>query len=82
MQETQVQTLGWVDPLEKGMATHSCILAWRIPQTEEPDKLQFTGSQRVRHEYTCMCLNHSLEVGPGICILHAPQMILVMGLNN
>ena len=36
MQETQVQSLGWEDPLEKGMATHSSILAWRIPRTEEP----------------------------------------------
>ena len=36
MQETQVPSLGWEDPLEKGMATHSSILAWRVPQTEEP----------------------------------------------
>ena len=39
MQETQVQSLGWEDPLEKGMATHSSILAWRIPGTEEPGRL-------------------------------------------
>ena len=39
MQETQVQSLGWEDPLEKGMATHSSILAWRIPWTEEPGGL-------------------------------------------
>jgi len=39
MQETQVQSLGWEDSLEKGMATHSSILTWRIPWTEEPDKL-------------------------------------------
>ena len=39
MQETQVPYLGWEDPLEKGMATHPCILAWRIPQTEEPGGL-------------------------------------------
>ena len=49
MQETQVQSLGWEDPLEKGMATHSSILAWRIPWTEEPGRLQSMGSQRVRH---------------------------------
>ena len=49
MQETQVQSLGWEDPLEKGMATHSSILAWRIPRTEEPGGLQFVGSQRIRH---------------------------------
>ena len=50
MQETQVQALGWEDPLEKGMATHSSILAWRIPWTEDPGRLQSMGSQRVRHE--------------------------------
>ena len=46
-QETQVWSLGWEDPLEKGMATHSNILAWRIPRTEEPGRLQSMGSQRV-----------------------------------
>ena len=49
MQETWVQLLGREDPLEKGMATHSSILAWRIPWTEEPDGLQSTGLQRVGH---------------------------------
>ena len=49
MEETQVQFLDWEDPLEKGMATHSSILAWRIPWTEEPGKLWSMGSQRVRH---------------------------------
>ena len=49
MQETQVHSLGWEDPLEKEMATHSGILAWRIPWTEEPGGLQFPGSQRVGH---------------------------------
>ena len=50
MQEIQVLPLGWEDPLEKGMATHSNIPAWRIPWTEEPDGLQSIGSQRVRHD--------------------------------
>ena len=50
MQETQVQFLGWEDPLEKEMATQSSILAWRIPQTEEPGGLQSMGSQRVGHD--------------------------------
>ena len=45
MQETQVQTLGWENPLEKGMAIHASILAWRIPWTEESGRLQSTGSQ-------------------------------------
>ena len=48
--ENWVQSLGWEDPLEKEMATHSSILAWRIPWTEEPGGLQSTGSQRVRHD--------------------------------
>ena len=49
MQEIQVQSLSQEDPPEKGMATYSSILAWRIPQTEKPGGLQSMGSQRVRH---------------------------------
>ena len=49
MQETRVQSLGWEDPLEKEMATHSSILAWRIPWTEEPGGLQSKESQRIGH---------------------------------
>ena len=49
MLETWVQSLGWEDPLEKEMATHSSILAWRVPWTEEPSMLQSVGSQRVEH---------------------------------
>ena len=50
MQETGVQSLGWEDPLEEGIATHSSILAWRILWTEEPGGLQSMGSQRVGHD--------------------------------
>ena len=50
MQETQVQSQGREDPLKNRMATHSSILAWRIPWTEEPGGLQSTGLQRVRHD--------------------------------
>ena len=50
MQETQVGFLDWEDPLKKGMAIHSSIVAWRIPWTEEPGELQSMGSQRVGHE--------------------------------
>ena len=74
MQETQVLSLGREDPLEKGMATHSSILAWRIPQTEEPGGLQSTGLQRAHmteharvhthtHTHTlhiCQCYSFSL----------------------
>ena len=50
MQEAQVQSLSWQDLLEKEMATHSRILAWRISRTEEPGRLQSVGSQRVGHD--------------------------------
>ena len=50
MEETWVQSLGWKDPLEEGMAPHSSILAWEIPWTEEPGRLQPTGSQRVGYK--------------------------------
>ena len=50
MRETQVRSLGREDPLEKEMAPHSSILAWKIPWTEEPGRLQSMGSQRVRHD--------------------------------
>ena len=49
VQETQIQFLGPEDPLEKEMATHSSIFAWRIPWTEEPDRLQSMGLQKVGH---------------------------------
>ena len=50
MQETRVRSLGWEDPLEKGLATHTSILAWGIPWIEEPGGLQSMGSQRVGHD--------------------------------
>ena len=50
MQETRVRSLGWEDPLEEGIATHSSTLAWRIPWTEEPGRLQSMGSQTVGHD--------------------------------
>ena len=50
MQETWVLSLGWEDPLEKEMATQSNVLAWKIPWTEEPGRLQSSGSQRVGHD--------------------------------
>ena len=59
MQETWVQSLGWDDPLEKGMATHSSILAWRIPWTEEPGRLQSMGSKSLD---MTECLTLSLDI--------------------
>ena len=60
MQETRVQSLGWEDSLEKGMATHSSILAWRIPWTEEPGKPQSMGSQRVGHDWGTLTFKNTL----------------------
>ena len=50
MWEARAQSLGWEDPLKKEMATHSSTLAWKIPWTDEPGRLQSLGSQRVRHD--------------------------------
>ena len=76
MRETWVQSLGWEDPLEKEMAIHSSSIAWKIPWTEEPDRLQSMGSQRVRHDWatslsftfkvywnvkTCSFIQHALR---------------------
>ena len=59
MQQTRVQSPGQEDPLEKEMATHSSILAWRIPWTEEPGGLQFMGSQRVKHDWVINTQTHT-----------------------
>ena len=56
MQETRVQALGWEDPLEKEMAIHSSIIAWKIPWTEEPGRLQPMGLQRVGHDWATSLL--------------------------
>ena len=58
-QETRVQSLGQEDPLEEGMATHSSILAWKTPWTDEPGRLRFIGSQRVRHECCDLAYTHA-----------------------
>ena len=61
MWETWVRALGWEDPLEKEMAIHSRTIAWRIPWTEEPGRLQSTGLQRVGHDWTTS-LTHSMNM--------------------
>ena len=63
MQETGVQSLGQEDPLEEGMATHSSILAWRIPFTEEPGGLQSMGSQRIRHDLSDLACMQAPKYG-------------------
>ena len=60
IEKTRVQSLGQEDTLEKGMAIHSIILAWRIPWTKKPGRLQFTGSQRVRHDWVTITHTHTL----------------------
>ena len=69
--ETQVQSLGQQDPLEKETATHSSVLAWRIPRTEEPGGLQSTGWQRVRYDLSDLARTHSHKcpslLGNGTC---------------
>ena len=67
MQEMQVQSLGWKDPLEEGIASHSSILAWRIPQTEEPGGLQSMGSQRVRHKWSNLACMPRRRVRLSLC---------------
>ena len=57
-QEMQVQFLGWEDPLEEEMTAHSNILAWKIPWTEEPDRLESQGSQRVGHNWVTKHIPH------------------------
>ena len=70
MRETRVPSLGWEEPLEKEMATHSRILAWKTPWTEEPGRLHSMGSQRVGHDRVISL--HSAKVhsfvGFSICI--------------
>ena len=76
MRETWVRSLGREVPLEKEMATHSNILAWRMQRTEEPGRLQFTGSQRVRHDWAtslCYFLNSFLALLAPLCLQVSSQ---------
>ena len=78
MEETKVRSLGWEDSLKKEMATHSSILAWRIPWAEEPDGLQFMGSQRVGHDWATNTFtlilkkrnNFNITLSPSLDIQH------------
>ena len=69
--ETWVRSLGWEDPLEEGIATHSSILAWRIPSTEEPGGLQSMGLQRVRHDWATKA--STVQVSLFICSRFLPH---------
>ena len=71
MQETRVQSLSWEDPLEKEMATHSSTLAWRIPWSEEPGRLQSMGLQRVGHDWVTSLFSFLCMYVYNICIFVA-----------
>ena len=77
-QEMWVQSLGWKDSLEKGMATHFSILAWRIPWTEKPSRLQSMGSQRVGHDFSTRTLRKDgigdFTISPSPCFPRHPFM--------
>ena len=62
MRETWVRALGWEDPLEKEMAIRSSIIAWKIPWTEEPGRLQSMGSQRVGNSINTITFSHSVQL--------------------
>ena len=83
MRETWVWSLGREDPLEKEMATHSSILAWRIPWTEEPGGQQFTGLQRVRHDWaTWLHSTFSIKLSPGITEIGFGEMTRLLYLSQ
>ena len=82
MQKTWVQSLGQEDPLEKGMATHSSILAWKTQWTEEPGGLQSTGSQRVRYDLVTNSTN-TPKHSPGHTVISiAPASIQLVFFEN
>ena len=64
MQETQVPSLGWEDPLEKGMATHCSILAWRIPWIKEPGEELYT-TEKLTLSLSLLCIQRLIEVNKG-----------------
>ena len=82
MQETWVQSLGQEDPLEKEMATHSSILAWKIPWTEEPGRLQSMGSQRVGHDWETFFLFFSYCLFRHNAIAHLIEQMHVLSCSN
>ena len=84
MQETQVWYLGQEDPLEKGMTIHSSILVWEIPWIEDPGGLQFTGSQRVRHDWVINTLKFSVLIFSFTISIYLkflpPRLLLLLGM--
>ena len=81
VQDIQVQSLDQEDPLEKGMATHSRILTWKIPWTEEPGGLQFMGSQRVRHDWVTNTFT-LLSAPNGFKFIEVDAVVLILKLKK
>ena len=82
LQEWQVRSLGQKDPLEEGMATHSSILAWKIPWTEEPGGLQSIGSERVRNDSNDLACRHPfLGASQLASVVKNPPAIWVLSLG-
>ena len=82
MQETWVGLLGWEDPLEKGMATHSSTFAWKIPWTEEPGRLQSIGLQRVGHDSaTSLSLSACIQALEAVPVPHKSCVTLSIFFN-
>ena len=77
MQETQVQSLGWKEPPEREMGTHSSILAWRIPWTEEPGRLQSLGLQRVGHDVVTLATKHTHSYYLADSVSWVPRLTLL-----
>ena len=82
MRETWVRSLGWEDPLEKEMATHYSVLAWRIPWIEEPGRLQSMGLQRVGHDWATSLSLHSHFIFKLSIVLLSSLFILFLNLQN
>ena len=81
MQETQVWSLGWEDTQEKGMGTHSSILVWRIPWTEEPGGLQFMGLQRIWYDWMTNTFTFA-NINRNHCIISYTEMNPLFFLMN
>ena len=81
-QETRVPSLGLEDPLDKGMATHSSILAWKIPWTEDPGRLQIMGSQRVKHNWVTNTFSFTSTLYIPSNLLHAHQVSVRVGIQE
>ena len=82
MQDTRIRSLGWEDPLEKGIAIHSSILAWRIPWTEKSGGAQFMGLQRIRHDWMTNTHTHTHMIFIPVLYIYHVVSPISMTLNS